>query len=179
PSARDADWAERHKLNGTQTRSDERRGGKVDYSHFVHTYSDIPDPARSFQQHPEYFSEVDGKRTPDRTQLCLTNPDVLRIAIETVRGWMRAAPGATIFSVSQNDWFNPCSCAACRKVYAEEGEAWSGPLLRFVDAIAARLAKEFPDKAIDTLAYQYTRQPPSNVKPLDNVSVRRCSITCV
>ena len=41
PSSRDADWAVRNKLNGTQTRIDARRGGKVDYSHFVHTFNDI------------------------------------------------------------------------------------------------------------------------------------------
>lgn len=178
PGSRDADWAVRNKLNGTQTKIDAVRGGKVDYSHFVHTFNDILAPAQQFQKHPEYFSEVGGKRISEQAQLCVTNPAVLRIAIETVRGWMRAAPAATIFSVSQNDWFNPCACAACKKVYAEEGEAWSGPLLRFVNAIAAALAKEFPDKAIDTLAYQYTRKPPSKVEPLENVIVRLCSIEC-
>ena len=34
-----------------------------------------------FAKHPEWFSEIKGKRTADRTQLCLTNPDVLRLAI--------------------------------------------------------------------------------------------------
>jgi hypothetical protein len=178
PGSRDGDWAVRNKLNGTQTKIDKRRGGKIDYAHFVHTFNEILDPATHFQKHPEYFSEVDGKRISHQAQLCVTNPEVLKIAIETVRGWMRAAPDATIFSVSQNDWFNPCSCPACKKAFSEEGEAWSGPLLRFVDAIAAALAKEFPKKAIDTLAYQYTRKPPSKVKPAPNVIVRLCSIEC-
>jgi hypothetical protein len=178
PNARDADWAVRNKLNGTQTKIDKPRGGKVDYSHFVHTFNEILNPAQQFAKHPDYFSEVDGKRISDHAQLCVTNPQVQKIAIETVRAWMREAPAASIFSVSQNDWFNPCSCAACKKIYAEEGDAWSGPLLRFVNAIAAAVAKEFPDKAIDTLAYQYTRKPPAKTKPLDNVIVRLCSIEC-
>jgi hypothetical protein len=177
-TSRDADWAVRNKINGTQTKLDKPRGGKVDYSHFVHTFNEILNPAQQFAKHPEYFSEVDGKRISDHAQLCVTNPQVQKIAIDTVRSWMREAPAATIFSVSQNDWFNPCSCAACKRVYAEEGDAWSGPLLRFVNGIAAALAKEFPDKAIDTLAYQYTRKPPARTKPLDNVIVRLCSIEC-
>lgn len=178
PTSRDADWAVRNKLNGTQTKIDKARGGKIDYSHFVHTFNEILNPAQQFQKHPEYFSEVDGKRISDHAQLCVSNPQVQKIAIDTVRGWMREAPNAAIFSVSQNDWFNPCSCAACKKAYGEEGEAWSGPLLRFVNAIAAALAKEFPDKAIDTLAYQYTRKPPAKTKPLESVIVRLCSIEC-
>jgi hypothetical protein len=178
PSSRDADWAVRNKLNGTQTKIDKARGGKIEYSHFVHTFNEILDPAKEFAKHPEYFSEVGGKRISKEAQLCVSNPEVLKLAIETVRAWMRAAPGATIFSVSQNDWFNPCSCSACMRACTDEGEAWSGPYLRFVNAIAAALAKEFPQKAIDTLAYQFTRKPPTKTKPLPNVIVRLCSIEC-
>ena len=177
PNSRDGDWAVRNHLNGTQTRIDAARGGKLDYSHFVHTFNELVPPSE-FAAHPDWFSEVKGKRTADNAQLCVTNPAVLARAIEVVRGWMKAAPQATIFSVSQNDCFNPCQCANCQKLYAEEGEAWSGPYLHFVNAIAAALANEFPGKVLDTLAYQFTRKPPEHVKPLENVIVRLCSIEC-
>ncbi|MBE3068772.1 MAG: hypothetical protein IMZ66_00905, partial [Planctomycetes bacterium] len=49
PCSRDADWAVRNKINGTQTALDEPRGGKVAYSHFVHTFNDILDPATHFK----------------------------------------------------------------------------------------------------------------------------------
>ena len=39
------------------------------------------------------------------------------------------------------------------------------------------VAKEFPDKMISTLAYQYTRKP-CVTKPLDNVLITLCSIEC-
>ena len=177
PNSRDADWAARNHLNGTQTRIDAARGGKIGYSHFVHTFDELV-PHAQFAAHPEWFSELGGKRTAEDAQLCVTNPELLAHAIEVVRGWMKAAPEATIFSVSQNDRFNPCQCAACTKAFHEEGDAWSGPYLRFVDAIGAALATEFPDKAIDTLAYQFTRKPPEHAKPLPNVIVRLCSIEC-
>jgi hypothetical protein len=32
--------------------------------------------------------------------------------------------------------------------------------------------------AIDTLAYEYTRQPPRHVQPRPNVIIRLCSIEC-
>jgi hypothetical protein len=51
-------------------------------------------------------------------------------------------------------------------------------MLRFVNAVAADIEKDFPNVAISTLAYQYTRKPPKVVKPRANVIVRLCSIEC-
>ncbi|HOS44483.1 MAG TPA: DUF4838 domain-containing protein, partial [Armatimonadota bacterium] len=62
-------------------------------------------------------------------------------------------------------------------VVEEEG-AQSGPLIRFVNAIAAVTATEFPDKLIDTLAYWYTLDAPQHAVPHPNVRVRLCSIRC-
>jgi hypothetical protein len=177
PHSRDADWAARNKLNGTQTALDARRGGKISYGPFVHTFNSILDPAQHFEKHPEYFSEVNGKRIREHTQLCVTNPEVLRIAIETVRRWMREQPEASIFSVSQNDWQNWCTCRECSRVIGEEGSPM-GPYLRFVNAIAGAMEEEFPGKSIDTLAYQFTRRPPAKTVPRPNVIVRLCSIEC-
>jgi hypothetical protein len=90
---------------------------------------------------------------------------------------MRESPSATIFSVSQNDWHNYCTCKECSKVMAEE-ESPMGPYLRFVNAIADTVRDEFPGKAVDTLAYQFTRKPPKKTRPRPNVIVRLCSIEC-
>ena len=51
---------------------------------------------------------VDGKRLRDRSQLCLTNPEVFAIVRDKLRRNIEAHPEATIFSISQNDWYNPC-----------------------------------------------------------------------
>jgi len=177
PCSRDADWAVRNKINGTQTHLDEAHGGKISYSHFVHTFAGILDPAKEFAAHPEYFSEVKGKRVAERTQLCLTNPEVLAIAKATVRKWIKESPDATIFSVSQNDWANFCTCANCKAV-ADREESQAGPLIEFVNAIADDIAKDYPGKVIDTLAYQWSRKPPKTVRPRPNVCVRLCSIEC-
>jgi len=61
-------------------------------------------------------------------------------------------------------------------VEEEEGGAHSGPLLRFVNALSAEIEKKHPDKLIDTLAYQYTEDPPAKVRPRPNVRVRLCPI---
>ncbi len=86
-------------------------------------------------------------------------------------------PGAKLISISQNDWYGACQCDRCQAVVTEEGSQ-AGPMLRFVNAIAAEVEKEFPDVWVETLAYQYTRTAPLKVRPRDNVVVRLCSIEC-
>ncbi len=172
----DRDWAARNRANGNHAKLDASTGGKVGYYPFVHSFNQLVPPEKYFTEHPEYFSLIDGKRRAERSQLCLTNEDVLRIATETVERWIAEHPEATIFSVSQNDWEGWCECDRCRRVEEEEGGAHSGPVLRFVNALAERIGKKHPDKLIDTLAYWYTEAPPLRVRPRPNVRIRLCPI---
>ena len=129
-----------------------------------------------FDTHPEYFSEIDGKRIKDQAQLCLSNPEVLQKVIEAVRRQMREHPEYLVYSVSQGDWYNPCQCSECKKIKAQYGGEESGILLWFVNQVADAVKDEFPDKFIGTFAYQYSRRAPKNIKPRDNVVIRLCSI---
>ncbi len=173
----DADWAARNKANSASARLDETRGGKIVYEGFVHTFNSLVPPEKYYDEHPEYFSQVSGKRMKGYYQLCLTNPDVLRISVETVKEWLRKNPAANIVSVSQNDTGGRCECANCKKIEEEEGSP-AGPIIRFVNAVAAAIEPEFPQVAIDTLAYQYSRPPVTKTRPRPNVIVRLCSIEC-
>lgn len=175
----DPDWSVRNLSNSSHADLTAQHGGKVKYGAraFVHTFDVLVPVAEYFAEHPEYFSLIDGKRTDDHTQLCLTNPEVLELAIAGVRKWIRDDPEANIFSVSQNDWLNPCQCDSCRAIDEREG-SHSGTMLWFVNQVADAIADEAPHVAIDTLAYQYTRKPPKTIRPRPNVIVRLCSIEC-
>lgn len=170
-------WSARNKANGIRSGGDELRGGHQVYEGFVHTFYGLIPPEKYFDAHPEWFSEIGGQRTAKDAQLCLTNEDMRRELVKNLKDRLRANPAATIASVSQNDCFGNCACPKCRAVDEEEGGP-AGSLLRFVNAVAADIAGEFPDVAIDTLAYQYTRKPPRLVRPRPNVIVRLCSIEC-
>ncbi|MGB9620674.1 MAG: DUF4838 domain-containing protein, partial [Armatimonadota bacterium] len=171
------EYAAKQKCNSANAGLDNARGGGIGYYPFVHSFASLVPVEKYWDTHPEYFSMVDGKRTRDHTQLCLTNPDVLRIATETVLQWMHDHPEARLYSVSQNDWYNNCQCERCKAIDEEEGSP-SGLLLRFVNAIAEETEKVYPDKLIDTLAYQWTEKPPKITKPRHNVRVRLCPIFC-
>ncbi len=175
--ALDGDWAVRNKCNGNGNRIDPTRGGRHRYEGFVHTFYPLIPPDKYFADHPEWFSEIDGKRTTERAQLCLTNEEMRAELIKNLKERLRAHPEATIASVSQNDWHGNCQCAKCKAVEEAEGSP-AGLMLQFVNAVAADIEEEFPYVAISTLAYQYTRKPPKNVKPRPNVIVRLCSIEC-
>lgn len=168
-------WAAHNRVNGAMTWREQPGGLECYWA--VHTFFPLVPPEEFFASHPEYYSLVDGKRQYERAQLCLTNPDVLQIVIDRIKKKMRELPQYLIYDVSQNDWGNPCQCEKCQAIAKAEGSE-SGVVIWFVNQVADAVKKEFPDKFIGTLAYQYTRKPPKTIKPRDNVVVRLCSIEC-
>lgn len=173
----DGDFAVRNRMNSNKADISVRQGGRMKFYNFHHSFNDLVSPEEYFDTHPEYFSMVDGKRLRERTQLCLTNPDVLRLAIARVEQWIEENPDCRVFSVAQNDWRNYCTCPRCAAVDAEEGSP-AGTMIRFVNAVAEAIEKKHPRVLLHTFAYQYTRKAPRFVRPRDNVIVRLCSIEC-
>ena len=173
----DGHFAVFNRMNSNKADISVRQGGRMKFFNFHHSFEDLVPPNKYFDAHPEYFSLVDGKRLKTRSQLCLTNPDVIDLVTEGVKKWIRENPDCRVFSVAQNDWGNWCTCPACAKVDEEEG-SHSGTMIRFVNEVADRVGREYPDALIHTFAYQYTRKAPRRVRPRPNVIVRLCSIEC-
>ena len=180
----DGDWCARNRVNSSAGRLTEKHGGKVRFGNgfFCHTFNRLVPPDKYFAEHPEYFSLVKDKegkekRIKDHSQLCCTNEDVIRLCTEGIRAAMKADPSATVFSVSQNDWANYCQCEKCQALVQAEGSQMA-PVLNLVNRVAEAVEKDFPDKAVETLAYQWTRKAPQTMRPRPNVVVRLCSIEC-
>ena len=174
--SKDKDWAARNRVNGNFSALDDSTGGKIVYHPFGHSFYELVPPEKHFASHPEYYSLTGGARRMERSQLCLTNPDVIRLGIESVLRWIQEHPEATIYSVSQNDTEGWCECPNCRRVEEEEGGAHSGPIVHFANAIAAEVSRKHPDKLIDTFAYSWSEQPPLKVRPHPNVRIRLAPI---
>jgi hypothetical protein len=171
----DSVWAARNRMNGTM--STRNQPGGVESYWAVHTFYPLMPPSEFFGKHPEYYSLINNKRTYDEAQLCLTNPDVLKIITERISKRMRESPEYLIYDVSQNDWDNPCQCDKCQAIVKKEGSE-SGVIIWFVNQVAEAVEKEFPGKYIGTLAYRYSRKPCVTIHPRHNVVVRLCSIEC-
>jgi hypothetical protein len=137
--------------------------------YFVHTFHRLVPWQEHFKSNPEYFAFMNGKRIID--QLCLTNEQVFQLVLNKLEQEMLLQPKKQVWSVSQDDNFSHCQCKNCMKIIEEEKSA-SGPIIRFVN----RVAEQFPDKIISTLAYQYSRQAPVRTKPAENVQIMLCTI---
>jgi hypothetical protein len=148
----------------------------------VHTFYAYFPPKEYFGQHPDWFSLVNGKRTAEQTQLCLTNPELRAVVVAKLKGFIEQArseakrvgrPAPVDFDISQNDWGGMCQCGKCQAIAKAEGSE-SGPLLDFLNHAADAIRQQYPEVRINTLAYQMTEDPPKTLRPRDTVLPRLC-----
>lgn len=176
-SAFDTDFCVKNRLNSNMAHIPKEKGGKLKFFNFHHSFHDLVPPEIYFDEHPEYFSMVDGKRLRERTQLCLTNEGTFLAARKTLRKWIRENPDCKVFSVAQNDWRNYCTCPECRKLDEKYGTP-AASLITFVNRLADDIREDYPDVLLHTFAYQYTKKAPVGLRVADNVIVRLCNIEC-
>ncbi len=178
-AAKDLDWSARQRFN-TFTRdvgswdrvvNDPKLAGAYRYAGWhAHTMGhNLMLPTAEFDRHPEYFAMQQGERRHDG-QACMTNPELMRFIAGRAEEWIQSDPGARIVSISQGDSADPCQCPDCRTAYEKYGAA--GLFMRFVNGVAAEIGERHPDILVDTLAYQWTRQPPDDMTMHGNVVVR-------
>lgn len=170
----DKDFSSKNKLNSNLAEYSDLTGMNMRFYNCHHSFSDLVPFEKYGKTHPEYYSEVDGKRISENYQLCLTNEEVIKISTEKVKEWIRENPDCKIFSVAQNDCYNFCTCEKCKEIDDKE-QSNSGSIIYFVNRIAEEIEKEYPDVLIHTFAYTYSVNAPKFVKPRKNVIVRLCN----
>jgi hypothetical protein len=162
-------------LNSGRNSGTEPLGIQYNIDGNCHTYFNFVSPEEFFDKHPEYFSEINGVRLRDHTQLCLTNPDVLRIVTERMLERMKQDPGARSHDFSQMDYDNICRCPSCQAIN-DQYKTRGGTQFWFLNQLAERTSKVYPTKLVSTLAYQYTVDPPQGMKLHPNVAIWLCHI---
>ncbi len=101
-----------------------------------------------------------------------------KCVVMTIHNNWALAGQSLIAEISQPDDSGPpcyCECGKCKAIEQEEGSA-AGPLIRFLNAIAGDLEKDYPNVPISTLAYHYTQKPPKITKPRPELIIRLCDI---
>ena len=171
------EWSAHTRENMKWEPATAREYGGIEAYYGAHTMEWLVPVKEFFATHPEYFCLREGKRYDGYGQLCLSNPDVLEICKTRLAQRMREEPNYRIYSLSQNDNVRFCQCEKCAAIEQQYG-GHSGLIVWFVNQVADAVKDEFPDKYIGTFAYQYSRQPPTGIKPRENVVIRLCSIEC-
>lgn len=166
------------KLNGHTDNVPDNLGGHVVLNGFAHTFNTLINPDVYGKDHPEWYCMRGGARMANPlSQPCLTNKEMVRELIKNVIKTIEANPNDKIISVTQNDTQNYCTCPECTALTEKYGH--SGALLTVVNQVADAIKDKYPDKYIETFAYQYTREAPKGgIVPKDNVIIRLCSIEC-
>ena len=122
-----------------------------------------------FEQHPEYHALRDGKRS--HSQLCISNPEVLKLATETTKQFFRDNPEADIIGMGANDGRGFCECPQCKALDAGDYdpfghcESMTDRYVWFFNQVLQGIRDEFPTKRIGFYAYASYCRPPVKVKP--------------
>ncbi len=173
------EFAARLRVNTVTT--DEKLGGKTAQNLISHSFHLLVPFSKYGKKHPEYYALVDGVRDTNTAgagpQLCVTNPDVIKIAAKSAIRIIKEHPGIKNISVSQADTDRYCRCERCQDINQREGTPM-GSQLAFVNAVAEQVEKACPNIKVGTLAYWYTRKPPKTIRPRHNVQIQLCSIEC-
>ncbi|MFA6815419.1 MAG: DUF4838 domain-containing protein [Lentisphaeria bacterium] len=157
----------------------EEWGGHRTLLGWVHTFRELVSSAKYGKTHPEYFALRDGVRsgTVFDDQLCLTNPELRKELVKNALLRLKKHPGTKVISISQNDSQTYCMCDECNAFVKAHGNQ-TDLLVDTVNYVAEELNKVYPDLKVETIAYNYTTQPPKTVVPKDNVIIRLCTIHC-
>ena len=122
-----------------------------------------------FKEHPEFFSLNDGER---RTrQVCISNPEVVRRAVEATRQYFRDNPDAQWIGMGANDGRGFCECPKCRALDGGDFdpfgdyESMTDRYVWFFNQVLDGIKDEFPDKRIGFYAYSVYNRPPVKTKP--------------
>ena len=137
---------------------------------FHHHLRNIFPGDRYGQEHPEYYPLINGKRvvpegTRDQTQICVSNPDVVRTAAEAARAYFAANPGAGSFSLGINDNAGFCECPPCLAIapgsITNRQERQGYAMLDFYNRVAAEVEKTNPGKQLGCLGYSVLQSVPA------------------
>lgn len=157
----------------------------------MHNFYSFLEPKKYFDEHPEYFSMgTDGKRfhgnlgpTMQGGNFCMSNPAVSEIVYDKLVEYIKADrqklpkdKWPVVYNISQMDnchFFCLCDdCVALSKKYG--GDA--GLLLHFLNPIAERIRKEYPEITIMTFAYSGGKDAPVGIKPAENIIIQWCNL---
>ena len=128
-------------------------------------------------EHPDYFATT-AEGTKTRDHVCLSNPDVLSVAVENARKAILACEtDAKYIHIGQKDNTNYCRCEKCEALYEKYGSV-SAPTILFTNAFADALDDEFPDFTFTFYAYNETDRPPTDttLRCNDNVVPVLCGL---
>lgn len=147
---------------------------KESFNHQHSMYERFP-PEQYAGTYPEIYPILKGKRYLPQSakdqgwQPCLSEPRLVDAAAESAAAYFKDRPDVRYISFSVMDSHSHCECDRCMAAVKEwlakdprEGKSWAYSLMNavFLNNLAQRLKRDYPDKLIVYIAYSQVRQPP-------------------
>jgi hypothetical protein len=156
------------------------------------------------KEHPEWFAmQSDGSRDPapneGRPRLCKSNPALVEAIVQEKLKELKANPGRSSVSLMTHDGGQTgmCLCPACKAMDPQEGRAvkiWTynhaakkiewidyvsltDRMFTFYNAIAEKVAKEYPEVLFTGQAYSVYSAPPVRTKLHPSIIIRYVGIS--
>lgn len=124
-----------------------------------HSYGGILAANRdTFDAHPEYFAEVDGKRRTEGGDIkfCISNPGLRQLVVDHAVRTVQASPGLDSVSMDPSDGGNWCTCEACQTMGSPSDRA-----LTLANEVARAINElGLGDKYVGMYAYNEHSPPP-------------------
>ena len=122
--------------------------------------------------HPEYYPEINGVRQVPTNKInwqpCVSNPEVVQICADKICAAFDRDPNRICHALAVNDGAGNCECAKCRAMDSLEADLNTTQLtdryVKFMNAVAEKVAEKHPDRLIGFLSYAAVRLPPTTVK---------------
>ncbi len=109
-----------------------------------------------FDQHPEFYALVGGKRDiRGEAKLCIGNPELRRLVVEYAVGLFDREPAADSISTDPSDGGGWCECERCEKLGSITDRA-----LLLANEVAAGVNRKYPGKLVGLYAYNFHSPPP-------------------
>jgi hypothetical protein len=150
----------------------------------MHNFFALVPPAKYGKSHPEYFPELNGVRVVPTVQInwqpCVSNPDVVDLCARQIIRAFDANPNLICHALAVNDGAGDCGCAKCRAMDAPESDPNTAQLtdryVKFMNAVAEKVAAKHPDKLLGFLCYAGVTHPPMTVKLHKNLVPFYCAM---
>lgn len=142
---------------------------------FHHNLRNILKPSEVYDQHPEWFPWIGGKRFPkpadnsETWQPCFANKEMAGWVAQKIVAHFDANPTATSYSLGINDVHvsGYCQCADCQalddpaKREFRGRPNYSNRVFTFMNRVAEITSRKHPDKLLGCLAYANCEEVPS------------------
>lgn len=108
---------------------------------------------KTFADHPEYLALVKGERKGE--QLCVSNPEVRRLAVKWALDFLEKNPDREMVSMECSDGDGQCECGSCAKLGSVSNRVFG-----LANEVAKAVAAAHHGRMVGCLAYNQHSEPP-------------------